>query len=449
MATKRKKSSDTSDTNSDDSRDIAEYRRTNDSIGLKVVEGQFSLLSRKLYNVFISAAQKQQRPGLNAPTDDPSAEGYFWIQLQDVVKDTRYNSNDYQTLKEHAKEIENIRVESESTNMWTSERLLSGVKIFNSHGLRSKGGTVWLGFAFPPEVMHAVLKPTIYTKFNLWYQAQLRTSSSLALYEVCRRYASSPSHLTNRDKWESWFYTITGTVTSDTNLPEYKYFKRDHVLKAISEINVVTDIDVELIEYKEGRRVAEIQFKVYQKAQASFELPLAPIINMAVIQRIMALGISKEESSIIYSSYDENVVIAHLDYVEGRQKNSSIQPLDSPAAYFKSAIKKGYANPIDLEAAVVEPLPEKNKKKKNLRERFMIARSKDALTSYNKLEAEIQRDLFDRFSEKADKSIKPYLKKGMEMKLVKNAFADWLATEFWGEPTDSQILDFLESETDE
>ncbi|WP_334189405.1 replication initiation protein [Noviherbaspirillum sp.] len=433
---------------SSDGRDaLVEFRKANDSIGLRVVEGQFSLLSRKLYNVFISTAQKQQRPGVNAPIDEPSAESYFWIALQDVVKDTKYNSNDYETLKEHANELQNIRVEAESTKMWTSERLLSGVKIYNSKGLKSKGGTVWLGFSFPPEVMHMVLKPTIYTKFSLWYQTQLRTASSLALYEVCRRYASSPSHLTNRDKWERWYYTITGTVTTDVNLPEYKYFKRDHLMKSVTEINAITDIEIELLEFKEGRKVADIQFKVYQKAQSSFELPAIPIINMEMIERIMALGISKDEATAIYTSYDEQVVLAHLHLVESRQKNTRAGPLESAAAYFKTAIKKGYANGKVIE--VNEAKPVKPKSRKNLRERFMIARAKDALTHYDQLVSAEQKKLLATFAKKADKSIKPYLKKGLEMTLVRNAFGDWLATELWGEPTDAQIIDFLESEGDD
>jgi len=423
---------------------VPEFRKANDSIGLRVVEGQFSLLSRKLYNVFISTAQKQQRPGVNAPIDDASAESYFWISLQDVIKDTKYNSNDYETLKEHANELQNIRVEAESAKMWTSERLLSGVKIYNSKGLKSKGGTVLLGFSFPPEVLQMVLKPTIYTKFSLWYQTQLRTASSLALYEVCRRYASSPSHLTNRDTWGRWYYTITGTVTTDTNLPEYKYFKRDHLSKAIAEINAITDIDIELLEFKIGRKVSDIQFRVYQKAQAAFELATTPIINMAVLEKIMDLGISKEEATDIYTSYDEHVVMAHLNLVESRRKNSRVQPLDSAAAYFKTAIKKGYANGKAIEAVEVKSVP---KKQKNLRERFMIARMKDALAHYEKLISDEQNKLFVSFSKKADKSIRPYLKKGLEMALVRNSFSDWLATELWGVPNDSQIIDFLESET--
>ena len=445
-AKKRKLSGDLTTVAVDSGRDsLVEFRKSNDSIGLRIVEGHFSLLSRKLYNVFISTAQKQLKPGVNAPIDEPSAESYFWIAMQDVVKDTKYNSNDYETLKEHANELQNIRVEAESAKMWTSERLLSGVKIYNSRGLKSKGGTVWLGFSFPPEVLQMVLKPTIYTKFSLWYQTQLRTASSLALYEVCRRYASSPSHLTNKELWIKWYYTITGTLTTDTNIPEYKYFKRDHLLKSITEINAITDIDVELLEFKEGRKVANIQFKVYLKAQASFELPSVPIINMELLEKIMVLGISKDEATEIYTAYDELDVIAHLNLVDSRQKNSRAGPLESAAAYFKTAIKKGYANVKVSQNIEDKPMPPT--KKKNLRERFMLARAKDALVHYENLISGEQKKLFATFGTKVDKSIKPYLKKGLDMTLVRNSFGDWLATTLWGEPTDGQIIDFLESET--
>ena len=430
---------------------LMEFRKANDSIGLRVVEGQFSLLSRKLYNVFISTAQKQQRPGTNAPIDEPSAESYFWIALQDVVKDTRYNSNDYETLKEHANELQNIRVAAESEKMWTSERLLSGVKIYNSKGLKSKGGTVWLGFSFPPEVMQMVLKPTIYTKFSLWYQTQLRTASSLALYEICRRYASSPSHLTHRDNWNRWYYTVTGTATSDASTPEYKYFKRDHLMKSIAEINAITDIEVELIEFRDGRKVIDIQFKVYQKAQSSFDLSTTPLINMALLDRIVALGVSKDEATAIYTAYDESVVLAHLNLVDSRQKNPRITPVESAAAYFKTAIKKGYATTKAADPEVdrsVTP-PPAPKKKKNIRERFMLVRAGEALLHFKTLSVELQNQTFARFGKAADKSLKPYLKKGLGMTIVNNAFGDWLAGDLWGQPTDSQILDFLETESED
>lgn len=438
----------TVDASADGPDSVIDFRKANDSIGLRVVEGHFSLLSRKLYNVFISTAQKLQRPGLNAPTDEPAAESYFWIPLQTVVKDTKYNSNDYETLKEHANELQNIRVEAESTKMWTSERLLSGLKIYNSKGLKSKGGIVWLGFAFPPEVLQMVLQPTVYTKFSLWYQTQLRTASSLALYEVCRRYATSPSHLTNRAGWTHWYYTITGTVTSDTNLPEYKYFKRDHLAKSITEVNAITDIEVELLEFKEGRKVSEIQFRVYPKAQTSFELPAVPIINSELLDKMIALGLSKDDATATYLSYDEHVIRAHLKLVESRSKNSKLDPLWSSAAYFKNAIKGGFANGKAAEVVEVKkPVPQK---KNNVRERFLVARAKDALAHYEKLITDEQKKLLTAFTRKADKTAKPLIRKGgLSTSYVRKAFSEWLAVELWGEPTDSQIVDFIEMEAGE
>jgi hypothetical protein len=201
------------------------------------------------------------------------------------------------------------------------------------------------------------------------------------------------------------------------------------------------------LEFKDGRKVAELQFKVYQKAQASFELPSAPIINMAIIDRIMALGISKDEATSTYTSYAENVVLAHLELVESRQKNVKIGSLDSPAAYFKAAIKNGYANSIVADITGANATP--TKKKKNLRERFLIARAKDAHEFFQTLQKDEKDELVRKFSKTADKSIRPYLKKGLEMALVRKAFGTWYATELWGEPTDANIIDFLELETED
>lgn len=422
-----------------------EFRKANESIGLRVIEGRLSLLSRKLYNIFISKAQEHGRPGFNAPINEESAEAYFWMPMIDIVKDADYNSNDYEALKEHALELQNIRVVGETAKMWTSERLLSGVKIYNTKGLKSKGGTVWLGFSFPPEVMQAILKPNTYTKLSLYYQTQLRSASGLGLYEVARRYASSPSHLTRRDPWEKWYYVISGT-SIDSQLPEYKYFKRDHLRVAMNEINRATDIDVELIEFKEGRRVKDIQFKVYLKQQAALEMPTQPIINSAVIERIVQLGIPKSEATTIYASYDEATVVSNLDMVENRIKRGP--SLDSPAAYFKVSIKNGYALAAAVDAEKSPPKSVTKPKSNTLRGRFMNARRNDAIRLFGELADDDQKNEYQMFGKQVNISVKPFIKKGLESQIVRTAFGDWYATRLWGDPTDSQIIDFLESESE-
>jgi plasmid replication initiation protein len=420
----------------------SEFRKANDAIGFRVVEGKFSLLSRRIYNAFIFRAQEVGKTGVDAPADVPGFEEYYWIRMADLCANTEYTSRDYEFFKEHAEALQNIKVEATSDKMWASERLLAGLTIFNTSGLRNKGGTVFIGFAFPPQVKEKVLKPDTYTKLSLYYQAVLRSAHSLALYEVCRRYATSPSHLTNRDSWQEWYHVLSGNSIKDVVLPEYKYFKRDMIVKALSEINSVTDIDVELIETKRGRKVEEIQFRVQLKAQASLLEPGAAIvIDSSVIERMLRLGVSEADAKEYYSNYEEKLLLATIDFVEKRIKKGP--NVDAPAGYFRTALQKGFATV----APVAQPLSKNktaSKPRKGYRERFIAARNQEALRYYGELSAQEQTGLFNEFSAQVDRSIKPHLKKGLNSPVLSAAFADWLATRTWGEVTDAAVLDFAE-----
>ena len=236
-------------TATDGSTELKEFRKTNEAIGLRVSEGRLSLLSRKIFNVMVYHAQRIRNKGENAPIDSEAAKNYYWIPLAELARDAAYDSRDTELFKEQVQELQNIRIFSEDAIQWTSERLVSSVKLVNPRGLKKQGGMLWFGFAFPPEVESMVMAPGSYTKLSVYYQALLRSGASLALYEICRRYATNPSRLTNRAEWSWWYGALTGNPVSDT-IPEYKYFKRDVLKYAISEINMVTDINVELIEHK-------------------------------------------------------------------------------------------------------------------------------------------------------------------------------------------------------
>lgn len=422
----------------------SEFRKANDAIGFRVVEGKFSLLSRRIYNAFIFRAQEVGKTGVEAPADVPGFEDYYWIRMADLCANTEYTSRDYEFFKEHAEALQNIKVEATSDKMWASERLLAGLTIFNTSGLRNKGGTVYIGFAFPPQVREKVLKPDTYTKLSLYYQAVLRSAHSLALYEVCRRYATSPSHLTNRDSWQEWYHVLSGNSIKDVVLPEYKYFKRDMILKALAEINSVTDIDVELIETKKGRKVEDIQFRVQLKAQASLlEAGAAIVIDSSVIERMLRLGISEADAKEYYSNHEEKTLLATIDFVEKRIRKGP--NVDAPAAYFRTALQKGYATSAPVAQALDKPKPNA-KPRKGFRERFIAARNQEALRYYTELSALEQTALFTEFSGDADRSIRPHLKKGLNSPVVSTSFAGWLATRTWGEVTDAAILDFAELE---
>lgn len=441
MATKKTKGKENSDSPSKG--DLKEFRKTNEAIGLRVSEGRLSLLSRKIFNVMVYHAQRVRAKGENAPIDTDAAKKYFWIPLADVARDAAYDSKDTELLKEHVQELQNIRIYSEDAIQWTSERLVSSVKLVNPKGLNKKGGMLWFGFAFPPEVESMVMSPGSYTKLSVYYQALLRSGASLALYEICRRYATNPSKVTNRADWEWWYGALTGNPVREA-LPEYKYFKRDVIKPAITEINMVTDISVELVEHKQGRRVAALQFKVEPTQQSPLMFPAPPVIDGELVQRMMAFGLSQEDACNILATTEDGKLRATLDLTETRLRNPKASKIDSPAAYFKTALRDSYAAPAEVAKKTLLKLEQKPSVEASIdaiRERYFVERAKNALDMFNELNKEEQEDWFSRFkSSPQAKGIN--LARGLSTASARTAFSMWFAQQQWPEPTDSDLLAF-------
>jgi hypothetical protein len=440
MATRKAKGKETAPSKGD----LKEFRKTNEAIGLRVSEGRLSLLSRKIFNVMVYHAQRVRVKGENAPIDTEAAKKYFWIPLADVARDAAYDSKDTELLKEHVQELQNIRIYSEDAIQWTSERLVSSVKLVNPKGLNKRGGMLWFGFAFPPEVESMVMSPGSYTKLSVYYQALLRSGASLALYEICRRYATNPSKVTNRADWEWWYGALTGNPVREA-LPEYKYFKRDVIKPAIAEINMVTDICVELVEHKQGRRVAALQFKVTPAQQSPLMFPAPPVIDGELVQRMMALGLSQEDACNVLATNDDSKLRATLELTETRLRNPKASKIDSPAGYFKIALRDGYAAPVEVAKktlAKVERKPSVEASIDAIRERYFVERAKDALAMFNELDKAEQDDWLASFSD-SGKAKGINMSRGLATASARTAFSMWFAEQQWpGEPTDSDLLAF-------
>jgi hypothetical protein len=425
------------------STDLKEFRKTNEAIGLRVSEGKLSLLSRKIFNVMVYHAQRIRSKGENAPIDTEVAKNYYWIPMAELARDAAYDSHDTELFKEQVQELQNIRIFSEDAIQWTSERLVSSVKLVNPRGLKKQGGTLWFGFAFPPEVESMVMAPGSYTRLSVYYQALLRSGASLALYEICRRYATNPSKVTNRAGWEWWHGALTGNPVGDS-LPEYKYFKRDVLKSAITEINTVTDINVELIEHKQGRRVAELQFRVVPASQESLALSAPPIIDAKLVQRMMAFGLSQEEACNLLASTDESKLKATLELVETRMKNKKAAEITSPAGYFKQALRQGYASNTEVAKKTIEKIdaqPSVDASIEAIRERYFVERALEAFSLYQEMDSDEQKRWLENFRA-SDSSKGINLARGLATNLSRTAFSHWFAKQQWPDPTDSDLLRF-------
>lgn len=424
-----------------------EFRKTNDAIGFRVTEGRLTLLMRKLLNVMMFHAQQLRVPGQNAPIQTPTSGKYFWIPLGDAVRDAAYDSKDTTLLKSQLNELQNVRVQMEDSRQWTSEVLLSSVTFVNPDGLNNRT-PVWMGFAFPPELHELVTNPSRYTRFSLVYQGFFKSGAALSLYEICRQYATNPSKLTFSESPEDWHARLSGGPVSGEPML-YKYFKRDVLRPAIAEINALTDIQIELIEHKVGLRVQKIQFRVERAKQPQLEFPAPPVIDVELMEKIMALGVSQHDAGEILAEHGDATVRSSLEIVQSRSELKNSPPLESPAAYFRWALRN--AQSVSSRAI---PAPKAKRSGaafgkgagSGVLERFLTARAEDALGLFMELSEQDQDALVER-CQAVNTSRRLKFNRAMDKPMARAVFSRWYAQDLWGDPTAEALAAFVEAET--
>ena len=325
MATKRAKKTDIVSPSS------AELRKAVEAIAIQPKSGKITLLTRKLFNVLLAVAQQA----------DESGDTYRAL-LSDIVANSAFDSNDTALVKEHLRRMVSVQVEwSTGTSSqkpgrkWGISTLIADAEILEDPATRR----VWVEFSFAPKIKKKLLDPVQYARLSLQFQSQLRSSAGLALYEICVRYLTNPSHLPMRETWEWWRPILSGTPDTeagDEAKREYKYFKRDYLRPAIAEVNAVTNIFVELIEHREGRRVAEIQFRVTERKQPMLALDEHPnVFDSTLVDRMVKIGIPLKDAQTLYADSEENRIRAALQMTEQRMRSTSLPPVRSAAALFR------------------------------------------------------------------------------------------------------------------
>jgi len=316
-----------------------EFRKANEIIAPRVTRGgTLSLLARKIFNVILYHTQRLGVPGANAPGDDPAYREFYWLPLGELARDTAFNSDDTKVLKESLLKLQDIKVVIDDVKGFASDVLIPKVRVIPDR----RGKATMVGWTIDSTTEKTLLRPEFYTRLSIYYLTSLRTTAGISLYENAKRYATNPSRLTGSETWEWWHDVLTGVPMSHEK-PEYKYFKRDVLRPAIDEVNT-TDIRVELIEHKTGRKITHLQFQIERAAQGVLELPPPPVIDTKTIERIQELGINPREAEDIFASHDDRLVKETLDWVRDRMANVTMPRVESPAALFRAALRGRYAD---------------------------------------------------------------------------------------------------------
>lgn len=411
-------------------------RRPNETIAIAPKNGRITLVTRRLFNAMLYCSQLD---GVRDTYERPLAR---------ILELTDFTSSNTQPLKEQLRSMQSNQVEWHSQ---TDEQTRWGVSgmIAQAEIVEQRGRPTTLVWSLPPKIRDRLLDPAFYTRLSLQIHSSLRSGASVALYEICSRYTTNPSCVTMRAHWEWWRPRLTGNPESETN-NEYKYFKRDVLKLALAEINAVSDLTIALVEFKNGKRIEEIQFKVQRK-----ESVLATTdreVDTVLLEAIIRLGIKQEEARAFYAEHDADFLTKTVALTEQRASEPSAPALKSKAAYFRSAIKGRYTNAQKgtKTAAVafksMNFIQESSDTKKERREAaFTAHRHKQAYGHYKELDPNEQTALVDAFRQHTTVALyrDEIKKRGVASAAVRSAFCEWHATALWGPATDAELMAFL------
>ncbi|WP_198321048.1 replication initiation protein [Azohydromonas aeria] len=356
------------------------YRKPVATLAMVPINGRLTAGGRKLYNVMGRVAQRQ---------GDVGKRGYQ-AKLKALLRVLDKGSNEAGIMRRYLTEMMSTRCEwrplkpgeglpgEHPDDVSLSEvrifALLAEVRCFQ------RGRENWVTWFYPPTIEEQILNPRLYAQINLTTMARLGTHAAVALYELCARYQGSGR--TPRKPWGWWVPVLRGhEVTGDR---EYRKFKSELLKPAIAQINEHTEIEIDLVEYREGAAVVDLQFTV--KPKPDFKLDQGDIepVDLTPVEQALALGIRELDYDVLVDRYGEGPVLraleiaarqlrqepgtnalAHLKWVlEGVAGESTRK-----AARRRTSTPSEVATPVPVPSVPV-PDPEQELKREQLRRDF-------------------------------------------------------------------------------
>jgi plasmid replication initiation protein len=410
-------------------------RRANETIAIAPKSGRITLVTRRIFNTMLFFSQK------DGPQD------IYRRSLGELARTANFTSEDTSSLKEHIRSMMDSKVEwniaANGETRWGISTMIANVEIIEQKGI----GT-FVEWEISRKIRDRLLDHRFYTKLSMQIHSSLRSGASIALYEICSRYTTNHGGLTMREHWEWWRPRITGNPEPDAH-PEYKYFKRDVLKLAISEVNAMADIKIELLEFRVGRRIEEIQFKVQSKELPKAHADNGQSFDGELLEQIIRLGVTQKEARTMYSAHAPDFLRKTLILTDKRARDPKAEPLKSKAAWFKQAIKGRYADAQEATVSTARKAstdtPEARRERAMAR--FNAHRHAQALGHYMELDPKQQAEARAAFMKSTPVTHyrEEIRKRALTSPAVKAAFSAWHAEQLWGAPTEAEILEFMMS----
>lgn len=339
-------------------------RKPNEVLVMISKDKGMTAVARKLYTVLLWEAQQQMRSLGRVP----EATHLFEMPLRRALL-LAGSSTESRTLAQgYLREMRKMAMTWEAPGTtngpeWRDMALLSQAAFEMRHGERL------VQWAFPPDLIKALLDPKLWTLQDLPILARLESYGAIALYDICSRYKNNPSGVTNRASPAWW----VSALSSSPKKREWRKVKNESVLAAIAEINEKSDIEVELLEHRQGRAVTEVQFAVRKKRQdkggpttsdAAWAAVDAANAGPAtqptrVRQAAEGLGLQDAQLAPLVAQYSEDRLVRALLDTRARVQRTDLSPVRNPLMYLMSLLdpRAAEASPRVAEPAPAERAP--------------------------------------------------------------------------------------------
>ncbi len=389
---------------------------------------------------------------------------YFLKQIQEMEPATTYRfrmaplmefleSREYEDIKEDLRSLNGTQVEwnnyRNDETSWGVSTLLSQVEIKSS-----KNGN-FIEISLPPKIESGIRERKGYSELNLLLARQLRSTAALNLYRICVAYETNPSGVTFRAQPADWYPKLAGNPMPEGSKFEYKYFKRDTLHPAIAEINTLSDILVDLIEHREGKRVKELQFSVKPKPQGALDLRDGDSEETKLLTELIQLGVRRNNALTLLKQYGAKRIERNIEYTKQRQKTLG-DAMRNPVLYLKKAIREDYAVDASADDLSAENLDDPRtaqekagqEREKSLRAEFDTYRRSLAADMFKEMPKAQSIETWEIYIERLRVKMNSVLlkqaeTKGLKSKHVEVDFLDWLAHKNWGEPTEKELLQYV------
>lgn len=296
------------------------------------------LLQRKIFNALLYKAYPKLLEN-----------DFHYISLSEISKLIDYNSKDSSKLKQAFKSLQTTTVEwniiedgdASDDEVWCSSTLLASSVIDRKRG--------FCRYEYSKTLSSLLYQPDIYARIDLGIQNKFNSSYGLALYENCVRFKNV--------RTTGWiaidtFRKLMGIA--DSKYSKFSDFNKRVLSPAITEINKISDINVDLQMNRVAQQVVSLKFTIAMKKTIK---PLGTTSSKEIVsdykeekqselQDLLKTKFHASQQDIVslISAYPEEFIKSKINLIF-ESKAYKDKTILSPLAFLKSALKNNYSAP--------------------------------------------------------------------------------------------------------